>query len=326
MNKKQIIFLAIFVLLVISGIFFLAIFEKANVKEQKSEEKKLRVVTTVLPLYAFTKNIVGDKAEVENLLPAGAGCAHDYSFTPADVIKIFKADVVIKNGAHLDDWVDEIIESAGRGNLKVIDASEGIELLGVVESAKKPEEDEHAHSEEGNPHVWLDPLLAVKEVEKIGGGLMEADPGNKSVYLENSIAYIRKLRDLDKELELGLQDLKTKNFISFHAAFDYFAKRYGLNQVAVLEESPGKEPGAQYIANLINLIKKYKVPALFTEPQYSPKLMETLAADLKLPVFELDPLVTGEFTLDFYEKGMRKNTEILKEALGVKNEENNTEK
>lgn len=309
MSKKTITY--IFILLM--AIFFLiAIGFYIKQKEQKPVSvsavpqamERIKVVTTFLPIYIFSKNVAEDLAVVENLLPADIG-PHDYSFTPSDIIKISQADLLVKNGAGLDDWLDEIVDSAGRRDLSVINSSRDISLL------------KEKHEEEGvNPHFWLNPMLAIKQVENIRDGLIQVDPQNKEDYMANAAKYINKLRVLDKEVRELTENLPNKSFVAFHAAFDYFAKQYGLSQEAVIEEFPGREPSPRVLINLINLVKEKEIKALFSEPQFSPRIIETLSKDLDLPHYVLDPIVTGELKKDFYEIKMRENLQVFKDALG----------
>lgn len=277
---------------------------------------RLRIVTTFTPLYIFTKNIVGDAASVENLLSEGVG-PHDYSFTPADVRKIANADVMIKQGRGLDDWVDEVIRAAGRNDLVVIVASEGLEphrglddwvdeviwIQAPELSLVRPTPDD--------PHLWLDPFLAAQEVERIRDGLMALDPANRDTYALLAERYILKLLGLDREIRAALADIPRRDFVAFHPAFRYFAYEYGLREVGVIEEVPGEKPSPQELTRLVDVARRADVRVVFSEPQFSPKIVELLARDYGLRIAELDPLETGEFRLDYYEEIMRKNLAIL---------------
>jgi ABC-type Zn uptake system ZnuABC Zn-binding protein ZnuA len=273
-------------------------------------------------MYVFTTNVAGNAAEVENLLPPVA-TPHDYAFTPADVRKVARADVVVMNGVGgLDGWMEEIIENAGRKALKVINASAGIkiiesgaELKVEVEGEEGHEEGEEHEHEGGNPHVWLDPTNAIRQVVNIRDGLIAADPENAAVYRRNAESYITRLEKLDSEIMEAARSFKRKDFVAFHDAFPYLAARYGLNQVGVIHEFPGKEPSPKHLAGLVKLIKELKITTIFYEPQFSPKVAETLAKDLGIEVTVLDPADTGELKADSYEKIMRRNLEVLKKAL-----------
>ncbi len=310
-------FLALLIVLaLLVGGFF--VFRGAR---EAQEPMKLSIVTTFLPLYVFTVNVVGDSAVVENLLPQGVG-PHEYAFTPSDLVKIAEADVVVKHGRGIDDWLDESIAAVGRADLTVIVASEGIE----------PHTGAPRVSPEGNytppaprmlltkpdpsdPHIWLDPFLVVREVERIRDGLMAADPAHASQYARNAEEYLLKLLALDTDIRLKLANLSEREFVSFHPAFRYFAYEYELREVAVIEETPGEEPTPAELQRIVDDIRRAGVKVIFSEPQFSPKLVEILAQDYGLKLVELDPLETGELHPDYYEAVMRKNADAIADAL-----------
>ncbi|MEK7308321.1 MAG: metal ABC transporter substrate-binding protein, partial [Nitrospirota bacterium] len=210
--------------------------EHLSGKKTVPADTKLKVLTTITPLYCFTKNIAGDLAEVENLLPSGIN-PHEYSASPADVKKISEAQVLIKNGVNLELWLDRLIASAGRKELAVVDSSLGIKIIG------------------NDPHIWLSPKNAIIQAENIGVALAKADPDNSRKYMENTREYIKQLSILDEEIINEIKTWKQKEFVAFHSAFLYFEKDYGLRQVAVIQESPEKGPAPKHIANVINIIR-----------------------------------------------------------------------
>lgn len=308
----------IFLLLILLGIGGFFVFRGA--REIRPTEK-LQVVTTFLPMYVFAKNVAGDLADVENLLPRGAA-PHDYAFEPSDILKVAKADVVIKNGRGIDDWLDAAVSAAGRADLRVITASDGIEPH-TGSAGFSPQADFEAPApklplqkpDPKDSHVWLDPFLAIKEVENIRNSLMAADPANANGYARNAEEYLLKLLALDTEIRQDLAKLSKREFVAFHSAFRYFAYEYELREVAVIEEFPGKDPTPAELAKLAKDIEKYNVKVIFSEPQFSPKIVETLARDYGLRIAQLDPFETGDLDVRYYEEVMRKNVQTIVEAL-----------
>ncbi len=271
--------------------------------ESQRPATKLKVLTTIAPLYSFTRNIAGDLADVDNLLPSGVG-PHEYSFSPADVSKIEEAQVLIKNGVNLEDWLDKLIASAqervaptGKGRLTIVDTSFGVEII------------------DKDPHIWLSPKNAIIQVKNIRDALIKADPDNSKRYTENAEKYIKCLEKLDRDIRDEVKTWKRKEFVAFHSAFLYFTRDYGLKQVAVIQEFPEKQPTPKHIADVINTIKKTGVNAIFSEPQFSHKIVKSIAKDLKLGVFSLDTLETGALYPEWYEDKMRTNLAVLKKAL-----------
>lgn len=278
---------------------------------------KLRVLATFAPIFSFTKSVAGDLAEVEMLLPPGTG-PHDFAFAPGDLRKLAGADVVVENGLGVEAWLDRAVQGGMKpGTVRII-AARGIaplknppEITASV-PGKIPDEDGDAAP---NPHVWLDPILAIRETVNIRDGLMGRDPKNAGGYRANADKFIVRLRELDDEIRGAVEGLPNKRLLTFHDSFRYFAARYGLEIAGVIEAFPGREPTPRYVAKLREIIVEKKVRALFTEPQYEPQIVRSLAEDLKLPVAVMDPMETGEPRADFYEKTMRRNLNALTEAL-----------
>jgi len=268
---------------------------------------KLRVVTTFAPLYSFALNVAGDEATVENLVPIGAS-VHTFQAKPSDIKKIAKADVLVINGAGLEEFLAGIIEAAANPNLIVIDTSKSVELI----ETEGYDEHENDADHGGDPHIWLSPKNAVKQVRAIRDALAKADPKNSTSYEKNADEYIARLGALDAEIAGKLEGAEKRKYIVFHNAYTYFEQEYGLKNSATIEEFPGKEPSPKYVKELIDLIRKEQVSIIFTEPQFSPKLVNTLKQELDIYVAELDP-IGSELSKEGYEINMRKNLdEILK--------------
>jgi zinc/manganese transport system substrate-binding protein len=272
-------------------------------EDLKPKNKKIRVITTIAPLYSFAKNVAGDYADVENLLPSGAG-PHEYSLSPENVMKVSKAHVLIENGVGLEKWLDKLVlqenfhsESAGVAKQIVADSSSGINIIS------------------NNPHIWLSPKNAFIQVNNIMDALVRADPVNAEHYTKNADAYIKRLEHLDREITEITGSLKRKEFVSLHSAFLYFARDYGLRQAAVIQEFPETEPTPRHITDVMNVIKTNNIRVIFSEPGVPHKVVETLAKDLNLQVYSLDTLETGAFYPEWYEERMRANLEVLKMSM-----------
>ncbi|NMG20853.1 ABC transporter substrate-binding protein [Brasilonema bromeliae SPC951] len=276
---------------------------------------KTKVVTTFLPMYMFTKAVTGNAADVEILVPPGTE-VHEYQSTPNNVKAIATANVLVKNGLGLEEFLDNTIKNAQNPKLSVINASTGIQPLNeispVEKTGKKEQEHDHEHAE-GNPHVWLDPVLAKQQVANIRDGLIAADPANKVSYEANAAAYIKQLDSLNSEFQQTLQKNPNCTFITFHDAFPYLAKRYNLKQVAVVE-IPEDQLAPADVKNAVNAVKKYKVKALFSEPGVDNKLLSSLSKDLNLTLRSLDSLETGNTDPQHYFKAMRDNLQTLETA------------
>ncbi|MDB6016402.1 MAG: Periplasmic solute binding protein [Pedosphaera sp.] len=279
----------------------------------RAEGRKLKVLTSFLPVYCFTMNVAGDLAEVENLLPPGAD-PHEFQFSPREMRKLNAADVIVINGLQLESWLDRVIKSTDHPQT-VVEMAAGLKSELITASPYLNLGAGASEATAPNPHIWLDPHLAAHAVTNILNALQKADPTNAAGYERNARQYLARLEKLDGELRAGLAPFKGKPVITLHDAFPYFARRYDLRIVGVVEKVPEVEPSLRYVGELGKVIRSEKVKAIFSERQSSPKLAEQMARDYHLAVAQLDTLETGEFKPDAYEEGMRNNLRALEEAL-----------
>lgn len=268
------------------------------------KDGSFHIVTSFYPMYVATINITQgvDGVTVTNMTKPQTGCLHDYQLMTEDMKTLEKADAFVINGAGMESFLDKVVEQ--QKNLKVIDASKGIELL--------------KDDDEENPHVWLSVTDAILQVKNIAEQLKAADPKHADAYEKNAAAYIKKLEALKAEMHAELDTVPNKDIVTFHEAFPYFAKEFGLNIISVVEREPGTEPTPAELQATIEQVKKLPVKVLFTEPQYSPSAAETIARETGAKIYTLDPVVTGEANdqaLNAYIDTMKKNMETLKTAL-----------
>lgn len=276
-----------------------------------SRTGKTKVVTTFLPMYIFTKAVTGDAADVEILVPPGTE-VHEYQATPNNVKAIATANVLVKNGLGLEEFLENTVKNAQNAKLTQIDASINIKPLNEISPVEKTAKEEHEHAE-GNPHVWLDPVLAKQQVINIRDGLIAADPANKATYEANAANYIKQLESLNNEFEQTLQKTPNCSFVTFHDAYPYLAQRYKLKQLAVVE-IPEDQLAPADVQNAVNAVKKYKVKALFSEPGVDNKLLTSLSKDLNLTLRPLDSLETGKTDPQYYFEAMKANLQTLETA------------
>jgi zinc/manganese transport system substrate-binding protein len=290
---------------------------KNSVKSLKVQETtssqtgKTKIVTTFLPMYIFTKAVTGDAADVEILVPPGTE-VHEYQATPNNVKAIATANVLVKNGLGLEEFLENTVKNAQNPKLAQIDASKNIKPLNQISPVEKTAKEEHKHAE-GNPHVWLDPVLAKQQVINIRDGLIVADPANKATYEANAANYIKQLESLNNEFEQTLKKTPNCTFVTFHDAYPYLAQRYKLKQLAVVE-IPEDQLTPVDVKNAVNAVKKYKIKALFSEPGVDNKLLTSLSKDLNLTLRPLDSLETGKTDPQYYFEAMKANLQTLETA------------
>lgn len=271
------------------------------------------IVTSFYPMYVFTQNVVRDVpgVRVVNMASESAGCLHDYQLQTRDMVTLEGADALVINGGGMEQFMDKVI--AQRPELPVINASDGIEML-CSEDGHDHDGHDHDHGVY-NAHVWLDPALAIRQVQNIADGLAAVDSENAEAYQQNAAAYKARLQALDAELSAQLAPLAGSAIVTFHEAFTYFADAYGLVVAGVIANDAGEEPSTRQIAQTCDLVKQRQVKALFVEPQYPTKSAETIARETGAQVFTLDPVVSGDGSPESYENAMRENARVLTEAL-----------
>lgn len=277
------------------------------------------IVTSFYPIYIFALNLTEDieGVEVRNLTAPDTGCLHDYQLQTGDMKKLAAADAFLINGAGMEGYLSGVMDAFPQ--LMVVDASAGIGLLCAGEEHEHGHEHDHDHDHgEYNAHVWLDAENAQTMVRNLAEGLMTACPDQAETIAANRDAYIARLEALDAELTADLADLPRKDIVTFHEAFPYFAKAYGLNVAAVVNREPSDSLSPAKLAELVKLVRDLGVPPLFVEPQYEDMAAQTLARETGAKLFTLDPAVTGpeeNVPLTYYEDVMRANVQVLKDAL-----------
>jgi zinc transport system substrate-binding protein len=304
---KKLCLTLIFVLLVASGCS-----NASQVTGDNTKSKKLQIVTTFYPMYYFTKQVAGDLANVDMLIPNGVE-PHDWEPTTKDMARIQDADVFIYNSKYFETWADKVLGSMNHSKLKVVEASSGIKLM----NATTGEEDGSKASMD--PHVWLSPVLAEKEVDNITKALEQSDPKHKQQYEQNAEAFKKKLADLDQQYKETLSHAKKKEFVTQHAAFGYLAKQYGLTQIPIAGLSPDVEPTLGKLTELANLTKKKNIKVIYFEGLTSSKVAQTLANEIGAQTEVLNPL--EGLTKEDQQQGldylgvMKKNLDALMKSL-----------
>lgn len=283
------------------------------------ETQRLKVITTFIPVTNFTKAVAGDRAEVTQLLPTNVG-PHDYQAKPEDVQKLARGNVLVKNGLGMEEFLENLLKNAENANLKVIDSSKDIQPIANQEKHdhdhEKTSEAKHDHGA-FNPHIYLDPKRAIKQVENIRDGLITADPEGKTTYEKNATAYIEKIKQLDGEIAQKLRPFAGKTFVTYHDFAPYFAQSYNL-KAEFLVDVPEENASPEDVKRVISAAKQSNLKTLLTEPQAVGSPFAALAKDLKVKVSIFDPLETssGEaLKPDYYLTTMRQNLQNLESAF-----------
>ena len=302
MNKK------VFCGIVILGLCSVIITAGCNSSGHAVAESshKIKVITTLFPIYDFVKNVGKDKVEVSLLLPPGVE-AHSFEPKPTDIVKINEADLFVYTGKFMEPWAAEVIKGVSNKNLIVVDASQGTKMIpGVFHDADEP-------AGSLDPHIWLDFDNAKIMVNNIMQGLQAKDASNKDFYKEKADEYNKKLTEIDTEYRTTLAPYKGKKIIyGGHYAFGYLARRYDLIYLAAQGVSPDAEPTANDLAKLVEQIKKDHIKYVYYEELTSPKIAETIANETNAKMLLLN--AAHNLTRDQFEHGIS-FLDILKEDL-----------
>jgi zinc transport system substrate-binding protein len=289
---------------------------------------KLLVAATIVPLGDFCQQIGGDLVQVQVLIPPGAS-PHVFEPAPSVMARASQARVFVYIGAGLEPWAARLLRSRGSKNLVVVEAAQGMPLLGLGQphhdheaagaqghAGKHPEKpDAHATDLAGNPHVWLDPVLAQEICRKIAAAFIQADSGHRAQYEANLKSYLAALDELNQEIASQASSWRLRDFVSFHPSFSYFARRYNLREVGTIEAAPGREPTPRHLQNLVAAIRRYGIKVVFAEPQLNPRVAEVIAQEAGVKVLRLDPIGGPPPYGSDYLKLMRYNLAALDEAL-----------
>ncbi len=301
--KKHIIFLVLSIFLFSAEVVF---------------AQSLKIIVSIHPLYDIAKQIGKDKVIVKTLLPPAAS-EHTYEPTPKQMMELHDAKAFIKIGAGLEFWAERFVKAVSNENLIVVDLSEGMPLI------RGAHEHEHKHDRKGrqrhkeetaDPHFWLDPVLAKKIADRIADTLIKIDPSNKNFYASNAGQYKRELDKLHEEISAAAGKFKTREYVTFHSAWNYFSRRYGLKVVGVIMEAPGREPSPANIAKIIKELQRLNSKVVFAEPQFNPKIAEAIAKEAGARVLFLDPIgASNAPDRDTYLKLMRYNISQMERAM-----------
>lgn len=255
----------------------------------KNSNNKLNIVTTFYPVYEFSKEIVGDTADVKLLIGAGTE-VHEYEPSAKAIATIQDSDAFIYENENMETWAPKVIDGLDKNKVKVVKATENMLLLpGIAEEEEEHAEGE-AHSHEYDPHVWLSPKRAIIMVESIRDQLSTNFPDKKDTFEKNAKQYIEKLEQLDKKYTAELSNAKQKSFVTQHAAFAYLALDYNLKQVPIAGLSPDKEPTAARLAELTKYIKDNSIKYIYFEENASSTVANTLAKETGVKLDVLNPL------------------------------------
>ncbi len=288
---------AIVIVIPLSGY---ALWASEQNKEHQQTSGQNKILVTFYPLYQFTKAVGGDKVDVSIIIPPGVE-PHDWEPTIQDIEKFKTANLVIINGAGLENWISKLTDS--NTEMIVLDTSKNIKLL------------QKDTSNQTDPHIWLDPVLAKTQVQNIADGLKKIDPQNADYYQQNANQYKSRLDSLDSIIRTDLTNCSKKDFLAFHDAFSYFSVEYGLHQNTIVGGlNPEAEPTATTLEQITQKSQNLGLKVVFTEESVNPQIAKVIADEIHGKVLVLSPLEVTNVNNDYVDE-MEKNLANLKEAL-----------
>lgn len=270
------------------------------------QQENAQVVATTKPVYDFTDFLCQNTGiQVELLVTENLSCLHDYTLQVRQMRAVEAAQVVVMNGAGLEEFLDDALQSKEI----IIDASQGITLL-CGDHDHEHQHDGHHHGED--PHIWLSVANAKQMAENISQGLIAQFPQHRDTLLENLSALNQKFDALTVYGNDAFSQLKVKELITFHDGFAYFADFWHLHILHSLEEESGSEASAAELKELIALVEDHSLPAIFVEENGSTSASRVVSDETGARIFTLN-MAMGE--KDYFES-MYQNIDSIKEALG----------
>jgi len=288
-SKKLAVITALLLIMVVVLVGCNAGKETAQPVTDNKKNDKLIVFVSILPQADFVRQLGGERVEVSVMMPPGAN-EHNYEPDTGQLKALSQANLYVKVG-HLpfeDAWMERFVST--NRDMLVVDSSQSIEMI------------------EHNPHIWLSPRLVKAQAETISAALVQLDPENQDYYLQQKQVFLKELDKLDQEITATLSGVKGKSFLVYHPAWGYFARDYGLQEVAI--EEHGKEPGAREMSRIIDYAKKNQIKTIFDSSQHSTHSADAIAAELGARVVLLDPLAAD------YMDNIRKVAKTMAEELG----------
>ena len=271
-------------------------------------DKPADIAATTLPVYQFTSLLCeGTDLTVTRLVNESVSCLHDYSLNVDQVKAAEAAQLIVINGAGLEDFMADLLTGK-----PTIDASANIPLLEDCHEHAHEHGHEHEHSHETDSHIWLSPVNAMIMAENICNGLKAQYPAHAQQFEVNLTALLQRLQTLLDYGNSQLTSLSCREMITFHDGFAYFAHCFDLHILEAVEEEAGSEASAQELIALIKLVRDHQLPAIFTEVNGSPSSASIISAETGSAIFTLNMAMAG----DDYFMAMYHNINTIKEAMG----------
>jgi len=294
-------------------------------ESESTDSAQLSVVTTFYPVYEFTEQVAGDRADIEMMIQ-GSTDVHHYEPSARDMAMINDADMFVYSSDEMETWVPSMLASLDNEDLIVVEQAAAVELIEGDLDDHSDEDDAHDHGHEDDdhshavdPHIWLDPVLVQDQIETMKEAFIESDPDGEEAYASRAEAFQDELQTLHEAFEEAFSDASQRRFVTQHEAFGYLARRYDLNQMAVGGLSTEVEVSPSRIAEINQLVEEYDIPVIYFQEGANSSIAETVTNETGADDAELYSLETLPSVVEAEEEGyieaMKRNLEALKLSI-----------
>ncbi|TEA80267.1 ABC transporter substrate-binding protein [Allopusillimonas ginsengisoli] len=275
--------------------------------------ERLRIGVTLHPYYSYVANIVGDKADVVPLIPAGFN-PHAYEPRAEDIRRIGELDVVVVNGIGHDDFADRMIAASDKPDIPIIEANAQVPLLGATGAASRGAGDD---GKVVNPHTFLSVTASIAQVNTIARALAGLDPDHADTYRSNARNYGRKLRKLRADALAGLAQAPAADLrvATIHGAYDYLLREFGLEVTAVVEPAHGIEPSPAQLKTTIDQLRQLDVKVIFSEMDFPSTYVDTIQRETGVRLYPLTHISYGDYTKEKFERETARNLDTVVRAI-----------
>jgi ABC-type Zn uptake system ZnuABC Zn-binding protein ZnuA len=245
-------------------------------------DSRLKVVTSVAPITNIVRNIGGERIQLTGIVPEGVN-SHTFELAPSDAVVVEEADLVIKNGLHLETDFERVVEASGRPDLQLLKLADN-----TVTREQWVFDFSFPEGGDPNPHLWLNAAHAMKYAQLVRDKLIEMDPENTSYYSSNADRYLALLQKLDRGIMQSVQTIPegSRKLVTYHDSWAYFAPRYGMTVIGAVQPSDFGEPTPQEVARIIDQIRAEKVPAIFASEVFPSKVVDQIAKEARVQIVE----------------------------------------
>lgn len=264
-----------------------------------AQETPKIVLVSFLPLLESAQRIASGRLEVRMLLSAGAS-PHTFDPTPKDVLTVRNADLLLLNGYGIDAWLERLWRVGGQ-QARLVKLAEQAEFLRIGQPGRI------------DAHVWLDASIMASMAREIGEAYALFDKANATTYRQAAKQEQQRLLELHQEIKVSLEPIRNAGLVVFHNAWDYFVRAYSLRVAAIVRVQAERDPSAKEIAEIVRLMRREAIKAIFVEPQLPDRVARVIAAEVGAKVFVLDP--EGSSLSENYTSLMRYNAATLLRAL-----------